>query len=307
MNYNTILFIDGSKTSLLLYNEIRKKNKFQILLIVLSPNCSSKIRRKIKSSRNYKVLVSDLKHKNSILNHLFRYHNIDLIFSFYNFKIPEYILKKLSIGGINFHPSYLPYNKGKHSTFWAVYNKTPLGATAHWMTKKYDEGDIFFQKKINHNLYLTAKDIYPAQIKLLEKIIKIVIQKISQGVFIRKKQIKKKNEYHFAKDILNVVKFNFDSEVSTSLLLSIIRGTHFKNYGFYIVKNNNTYKICSRLRIIKKNKINKNFIARNKIIKNKFNIKKIFDGIEKLKEKSYLIIYKNYIFKIKSRIIKYEV
>jgi hypothetical protein len=104
-----------------------------------------------------------------------------------------------------------------------------------------------------------------------------------------------------------VVKFNFDSEVSTSLLLSIIRGTHFKNYGFYIVKNNNTYKICSRLRIIKKNKINKNFIARNKIIKNKFNIKKIFDGIERLKEKSYLIIYKNYIFKIKSRIIKYEV
>ena len=41
--------------------------------------------------------------------------------------------------------------------------------------------------------------------------------------------------------------------------------------------------------------------------KNKFNIKKIFDGIERLKEKSYLIIYKNYIFKIKSRIIKYEV
>ena len=29
------------------------------------------------------------------------------------------------------------------------------------------------------------------------------------GLLLQKKQIKKKNEYHFAKDILNVVKFNF--------------------------------------------------------------------------------------------------
>tara|TARA_B100000315_G_scaffold238359_1_gene256063 strand:+ start:976 stop:1218 length:243 start_codon:yes stop_codon:yes gene_type:complete len=79
------------------------------------------------------------------------------------------------------------------------------------------------------------------------------------------------------------------------------------NYNTFLFIDGSKTSLLLYNEIRKKNKINKNFIARNKIIKNKFNIKKIFDGIERLKEKSYLIIYKNYIFKIKSRIIKYEV
>ena len=59
------------------------------------------------------------------------------------------ILDKIKIGGINFHPSFLPYNRGRHSAFWGIVKNTKLGASAHWLTSNFDSGDI--------KLYNTSK------------------------------------------------------------------------------------------------------------------------------------------------------
>ena len=298
--------MDGSKTSLVLFNELKKKSEFNILLIVVSSICSDNIIKKI-NTKKFKLIISDLKKRNSVLTNLLQNNEIHLVFSYYNFKVPEYILSKLSIGGINFHPSYLPYNKGRHSAFWGIYSDTLLGATAHWMTTKFDEGDIFLQKKIKYDLFPIASKVYFAQLQALEKIIKIVIKNISQGIFVRKKQTLIKGQYHFAKDILSVTKLNFNSEISTNIFLKILRGTNFPHQGFYIVKNKNEYKICSKIKIFKRKKLKINFSKISNIAKAKLSIREVFEDIEVLNKKIYLITYKNHIFKIKSKITKNEI
>jgi len=65
----------------------------------------------------------------------------------------RYILSKKLIDYVNFdiinlHPSYLPWNRGRHSNFWSFYDNTPKGVTIHIIDKGIDTGDIIYQKSV---------------------------------------------------------------------------------------------------------------------------------------------------------------
>ena len=51
----TILFIDGSKTSILLLNRIIKAKKFNIKFIILSPSCDKIIGKKLLKKFKYQT------------------------------------------------------------------------------------------------------------------------------------------------------------------------------------------------------------------------------------------------------------
>lgn len=77
--------------------------------------------------------------------------------------IPRNILAIPSVGTLNLHPAYLPYNRGWHTPTWAIYEQTPYGATLHWIDEGIDTGDIVAQKQIQilptdtaHTLYQRA-------------------------------------------------------------------------------------------------------------------------------------------------------
>ena len=144
--FKTILFLDGSVTSIRLLREILKEKKFFIEFLILSRSSDRQIVNKLKKKYKKKIQISDLKNKNIIqkISSL----SCDIGFSYYDKKIPIEIINSLKNGGINFHPSFLPYNKGRHSTFWAINNSTPFGASSHWLDENFDTGDIFIQKKI---------------------------------------------------------------------------------------------------------------------------------------------------------------
>ena len=114
---NTILFLDGSNTSIYLLNLIKKNKFFKIKKIIISPNIKNLVKFK---NKNY--IKTNFKKKIKIGTY-------DIGFSYYDFKIPKKILDKIKIGGINFHPSFLPYNRGRHSAFWGIVKNTKLGAS----------------------------------------------------------------------------------------------------------------------------------------------------------------------------------
>ena len=135
MKIETILFLDGSNLSIYLLNYIIKIKKFEVKYLILSSNCKKKIIERLK--KKFKVLTSNLKNP-KIIKKIQKF-KADILFSYFDFKVPIKILKISQYGGINFHPSYLPYNKGRHSTFWAINNETPFGASSHWVNEKFDE------------------------------------------------------------------------------------------------------------------------------------------------------------------------
>jgi methionyl-tRNA formyltransferase len=72
---------------------------------------------------------------------------IDLIISYgYRHIISSKILEQCP--AINLHISYLPYGRGAHPLFWALYDAEPIGISIHLVDNHLDTGPIFAQKKI---------------------------------------------------------------------------------------------------------------------------------------------------------------
>ena len=289
--FKTVLFLDNSKTAEHLYKQIIKNKKYNLISVVNNGN--QKFIQEIKNP-TIKSFTFNLRNSDTIKKYILK-QKPEIGFSYFDKKIPKEIFSNFIRGIINFHPSYLPYNKGRHSAFWAIYKNTPIGATAHWIDEKFDNGDIFFQKKIELNIFCSAKDVYNNQIKLINKIINKTLNLVSKKIFNKKKQKKLKNSYHFKDDILKEITFNSTTKLSTKKLIKIIRGTCYKNNGFFIKKNNTFYKIMSKYSY-KKIKIKKNIkskIILNDFLKNKLN--KYF---------LYSMVLGNYVFRIRSKIKK---
>ena len=74
--------------------------------------------------------------------------------------IPRSVLDIPSIGVINLHPAYLPYNRGWHNSAWALLDETPYGSTLHFMNEGVDTGDIIHQKRVRPSPDDTGNTLY---------------------------------------------------------------------------------------------------------------------------------------------------
>jgi len=48
-------------------------------------------------------------------------------------------------GVVNLHPALLPYNRGAYPNVWSIVDRTPAGATLHYVDPGVDTGDIVTQ------------------------------------------------------------------------------------------------------------------------------------------------------------------
>lgn len=69
-------------------------------------------------------------------------------------------INKLGLNVINTHPSYLPYNRGKHPYHWAIVNGMPFGATIHRVDDGIDTGEILWQKRVHLDPTDTGQTAY---------------------------------------------------------------------------------------------------------------------------------------------------
>mgnify|MGYP001480773398 CR=1 FL=1 len=92
-------------------------------------------------------------------------------------KLNKITLKKVK-GIINIHPGVLPYYRGCTCPEWTLFNKDPLGITAHYMNESYDGGPIIqiqylkFKKRDIKEYKDIRIRIYLSIIELAKKILK---------------------------------------------------------------------------------------------------------------------------------------
>lgn len=115
---------------------------------------------------------------------------------------PGRVLKTAKRGVLNLHPAFLPFNRGWHTPTWAIWDKTPYGATLHFMDERLDTGDIVSQEKLEirpdetaHELYQRVKKLELAMFKkawpsLLSYNYKQQKQKVNAGTMHSRKDIK---------------------------------------------------------------------------------------------------------------------
>lgn len=97
------------------------------------------------------------------------------------YKFPDALLRAPAIGCLNLHPAWLPFNRGWHTPSWAIIDKTPYGATLHWIDSGIDSGDIAIRHRIEIEPSDTAHRLYQRVLQLekdlLREAVPLMIEK----------------------------------------------------------------------------------------------------------------------------------
>lgn len=159
---------------------------------------------------------------------------------------PE-VLNIPSMGFLNLHPAYLPFNKGWHTPSWALLEKTPIGATLHFMSEQLDAGDIICQRELEVLPEDTANSLY-ARLKALEiEVFKEAFSDLKQMKPQRLEQNLSAGTSHLRKELFSpdIQELSLSRQYGLDELLDKLRAltTNNINEAAYFIKNNKKYRI----------------------------------------------------------------
>tara|TARA_X000000950_G_C13917264_1_gene661616 strand:- start:3772 stop:4536 length:765 start_codon:yes stop_codon:yes gene_type:complete len=152
-----------------------------------------------------------------------------------------YILKKKCIdipsqGCINFHASFLPYNRGKNPNVWPIINGTPAGVTIHYINEGVDTGSIIAQKEIAVDILDDAGSLYHKLVQAFLPLFKEVWPSIKSGHVKKIVQLENEGSFNHSKDFKNLDEINLDHDIRPLELINQIRARTFPNKpGCYFV------------------------------------------------------------------------
>ncbi|MCS6981710.1 MAG: formyltransferase family protein [Flavobacteriales bacterium] len=136
--------------------------------------------------------------------------------------IPKYILEIPLIGFLNLHPAYLPYNRGWHTPSWALLEKTPFGATLHFMEAELDCGDIVHQKRLVPTPDDTAHSLYQKVLQLEEEVFREALPSLRSLNPPRKPQ-EGSGTLHRKSDLQKVAQIDLNANVRAGDLIDKLR------------------------------------------------------------------------------------
>ena len=131
------------------------------------------------------------------------------------------------LGCLNFHPSLLPYNRGKNYNFWAIVEQVPFGVTLHWTSEEVDCGDIAFQSPIETTWEDTGATLYR---KAQDEIVRLFQEKwpeIKLGHIPRIPQDLNRGSFRLGRELDEASKIELDATYAARSLLNLLRARTF--------------------------------------------------------------------------------
>lgn len=191
-----------------------------------------------------RVFYSDILYTNQNLAG-FREMNLDLIIlAWWPYIIKKSLIEIPRIGCLNFHPSYLPYNRGKHYNFWTIIEGAQFGVTLHWVNEGIDTGDIAFQSRIEKSWEDTGETLYNKAQREILRLFKEKFSDILLGKIPRIPQDLTKGSFHKEMEIDSASRIQLDANYRGRDLLNILRARTFRPYpGAWFIDNGVKYEI----------------------------------------------------------------
>ena len=203
-----------------LYKRQVFKNKFQPYFI------AKKYSIPIYNSVNVNTIDFELKIKSM---------QIDYIFTFGYRILKENIINSPKIGCINFHPAYLPYNRGATPSKWVLLNnQTETGVTFHYISKGIDDGDIIEQYKIPlsglENVEILNRYLFNIGSILLVKLIYKIKNKIKITTYTNNIDLGS-YEKPFKKENSNILE-GYDYNKIRNIIMATRDGNKYASYKY---------------------------------------------------------------------------
>lgn len=165
--------------------------------------------------------------------------------------VKQAVLSIPKIGVINFHPSLLPYNRGKNYNFWTIIEDSPFGVSIHFVDQNIDSGDIIFQREIEKDWTDTGQSLYNKASETMLNLFYEKYKEIRELRFNRVPQDLTKGSFRLAKEMSQISKIELDSTFTARALLNLLRAKSFPPHpGVWFEDGGQKYEV-----IIKINKI----------------------------------------------------
>ena len=227
-----------------------KENNENISCLVLDSEDSKSLNSMILSSVNVQeVIYSDSLYKENTLEKL-QNMEIDLIIlAWWPYIVKEDLIRIPKMGCLNFHPSYLPYNRGKHPYFWSIVEQVPFGVTLHFIDTGIDSGNIIFQEPIEKSWGDTGATLYEKGKQTIVELFKKKFSEIKRGNIPQTEQPVENNSLHFAKEIEGASEIFINRNYSARELLNLIRArSGFPHGACWFRDNGQKYEVTVQIR-----------------------------------------------------------
>ncbi len=156
--------------------------------------------------------------------------------------LEEKILDKFKTGIVNFHPSYLPFGRGKDPYFWSIVNDEPFGISCHFIDNKIDAGSLIIQKRIPKEWTDTGESLREKAINELKLVIKDWVSKVIQSDYELKNITNLSVNYR--KDMLNKSFVELDSQYKFREFLNLIRAkSNSGQIGIVFLDSDNRFHV----------------------------------------------------------------
>jgi len=191
-----------------------------------------------------KIFYSDSLYEEHTLNAL-RSLELDLILlSWWPYILKKSLKEIPRLGCLNFHPSYLSYNRGKHYNFWTIVEDTPFGVTLHWVDEGIDTGDKAFQSPIEKSWEDTGETLYYKAQKEIVRLFREKFPEIKRGNIPRIPQDLSKGSFHRNNELEEASRIDLDRNYKARDLLNIFRARTFRPYpGAWFIDNEVKYEV----------------------------------------------------------------
>jgi len=149
-----------------------------------------------------------------------------------------------SKGVVNFHPSLLPHNRGKHYNFWTLVEETPFGVTLHLVNEDIDAGDILFQKAIAKSWEDTGESLYYKAQEAIVELFETSYPKLKAGDYRPVPQDLEAGTFHLSKELEGASTIVLDKTYTARELMNLLRArTFYPHPGCRFTDATGTYQV----------------------------------------------------------------
>lgn len=147
-------------------------------------------------------------------------------------------------GTINLHNGYLPFNRGTYANVWSIVERTPAGATLHYIDAGIDTGDIIAKKEVPVAPEDTGQTLYAKIEQCAFELFKETWTSIVSGQHTRTKQSKNEGSSHRKSDVGRIDRIDLNQAYVATNLIDILRARTFPPYeGAYFEVNGEKYYV----------------------------------------------------------------
>jgi methionyl-tRNA formyltransferase len=165
--------------------------------------------------------------------------------------ISQPLLSVPKLGFINTHPSYLPHNRGKHYSFWAIVEQAPFGVTLHRVEKGVDTGEIIAQKHIPYDWCDTGETLAEKAREAMIALFRDTYPSLRSEPIVSTPQLLGEGSFHKAAEIEAATRIDLDAPTTARAVLNLLRAKMYSGLSACTFEDGGkTYEVQIKVRKI---------------------------------------------------------